>query len=29
LGSDHHPRRVALGHAGMIGTMRTLFRRAP
>jgi len=29
LGSDHHPRRVALGHAGMIGTMRTFFRRAP
>lgn len=29
LGSDHHPRRVALGHTGMIGTMRTFFRRAP
>ena len=29
LGSDHHPRRVALGHTGMIDTMRTFFRRAP
>ena len=29
LGSDHHPRRVALGHAGMIDTMRTFLRRAP
>jgi hypothetical protein len=29
LGSDHHPRRAALGHAGMIDTMRTFFRRAP
>jgi hypothetical protein len=29
LGSDDDPRRVALGHAGMIGRTQTFMRRAP